>query len=143
MEADIKPDTKTRKRTEDAAADRAKHGDKSSSSRVDHDLMCLTGLGDDSTEPPAHPCRDAALVDKGAETPEPFLSAEEIRPPTAAGGLLAAGTASTATRTILPPPPLWDFCLIKEIKFRTTTSTQPYATHSSFRQMKVLETKSR
>ena len=33
MEADVKPDTKTRKRTEDAAADRAKHGDKSSSAR--------------------------------------------------------------------------------------------------------------
>ena len=31
MEADVTPGTKTRKRTEDAAADRAKHADKSSS----------------------------------------------------------------------------------------------------------------
>ena len=67
MEADVKPDTKTRKRTENAAADRAKQGDKSSSARVDHDPMCLTSFGDDSTEPPALPCRKDALVDKGAD----------------------------------------------------------------------------
>ena len=102
MEADVKSDTKTHKRTEDAAADRAKHGDKSSSARVDPDPMCLTSFGDDSTEPPALPCMDDAMIDKGAEAPKPRLSPVEMHTLTAAGGLLPTGTASTARRTVFP-----------------------------------------
>ena len=49
-EADVEPDTKTRKRTENAAENRAKHGDNRSSARVDHDPMRLTSFGDGSTE---------------------------------------------------------------------------------------------
>ena len=71
MEADVTPDTKTRKRTEDAAANRAKHGDKSSSAQVDPDPTYLASFGDDSTELPALPCRDDTMVDKGAEAPKP------------------------------------------------------------------------
>ena len=41
MEADVISDTKTRKCTENAAADRAKHGDKSSSAQVEPNPMCL------------------------------------------------------------------------------------------------------
>ena len=65
MEADVIPGTKTRKRTEDAAADQAKHGDKSSSAQVDHDSMCPTSFGDKPTKPLALPWKDDALVDKG------------------------------------------------------------------------------
>ena len=46
-EADAESASKTRKRTEDAAVDRAKHEDKSSAARVDHDSMRLISLGDD------------------------------------------------------------------------------------------------
>ena len=63
-EADVTPDTKTRKCAEDAAANRAKHGDKSSSFRVDHDPVCLTSFGEVSTKPLALPCRDDALSTK-------------------------------------------------------------------------------
>ena len=117
MEADVKPDTKTRKRTEDAAADRAKHGDSSSAKKADPDPMCLTSFGDDCTEPPALPYRDDAIVDKGAAAPKPCLSPVEMRTLTAAGGLLPAGTASTATRTIFHQPPLW-FCPTEEMNPR-------------------------
>ena len=45
--------------------------------------------------------KNDALVDKGAAAPKPCLSPVE-RHTTAAGGLLPAGTASTAMRTISP-----------------------------------------
>ena len=139
MEADVRPDTKTRKRTEDAAADRAKSGDKSSSAQVDHDPMCLTSFGDDSTEPPTLPLRGDALVDKGAAAPKPCPSSVKIRTPTAAGDLLPAGTASTTvTRTLFHQPPLWSFCPTEEMNFRTSIQ---YATYSSF--WKILEMKTR
>ena len=68
-EANVEPDTKTRKHTEDAAADPAKHGDNISSSRVDHDRMRLTSFGNDFTEPPApeKSIGDALVDKKGAE----------------------------------------------------------------------------
>ena len=60
--------------------------------------MCLTSFGDDSTEHPALPCcRDDAMVGRGAEAPKPCLSPVEMLTLTPAGGLLPAGTASTAT----------------------------------------------
>ena len=102
MEADVTPDTKTR--TLDAAADRAKQVDKSSSAQVDHDPMCLTSFGDDSAKPPALLCKDDALVNKGAEAPKPCLSPVKMRKLTAAGGLMPAGTSSIAMRTIFARP---------------------------------------
>ena len=70
MEADVEPDTKTGKRTEGAAADRVKHGDKSSSTRIEYDPMHLTSFGDDSTEPrsPRKSIGDAP-TSEGAEAP--------------------------------------------------------------------------
>ena len=62
--------------------------------------MCLTSFGDDSTEPLALPCRDDAMVNKGAAALKPCLSPVEMRVLRAAGGLLFAGTSSTATRII-------------------------------------------
>ena len=99
MEADVKPDSKIRKRTEDAAADRIMSGD-SSSSQVDPDPMCLTSSSDDFTEPPVLPCRDDALVNKGAGVPKPHLPSVEMSTLIATSGLLPAGIVSTATRTI-------------------------------------------
>ena len=71
-EADVEPDTKNCKSMEDAAADRAKHGDRSSSAQINHDPMRLISFGDYSTEPPApeKPIGEA-LVDEGTEAPKP------------------------------------------------------------------------
>ena len=97
-------DNKTRKRTEDAAADQAKHGDSCSSKSVDTGPpMWLASFGDDSTEPPALPSRDDAMVDKGVTVPTPCLSPVEMPTPTAAGDLLLVSAASTAMRTIFFP----------------------------------------
>ena len=68
MEADGPANTKTRKRTEDAAtAFQAMHEDGCSADRVDPDPMCSTSSGDDCTGPPAPPCSgENALVDNRA-----------------------------------------------------------------------------
>ena len=136
MEADVPSDTKTRERTEGAAATvQAKHGNSCSVIRVDPGLMCLTSFGDDSTEPPTLCCsRDNALVDNGAAVPKLCLSPLEMRTSTAAGSLLLAGIASTASRTTFDQPPLW-FCLIEEINLRT--SNQYAMDYSSFWKIKV------
>ena len=62
--------------------------------------MWLASFGDDSTEPPALPCMDDAMVNKGAAGPKVCLSPVEISTLTAAGGLLPTGTAPTAKRFI-------------------------------------------
>ena len=82
-EADVESDTKTCKRTEDVEADRAKHGDKSSFARVDHDPMRLTSFGDDSTELPApEKIVGDTLVDESVQAPKPCLSLKhEARQP--------------------------------------------------------------
>ena len=137
MEADIKPDTKTRKRMENVAADRVMSGD-SSSAPVDPDPMCLTSFGDDSTGPPALPCsRDDILVDKGAAVPKPCLSLMDMRTLTAAGGLLPADIASTAMRTIFPRP----FFLgsLEKTKKRTSRTNNQFA---PFCRWRVIQTKS-
>ena len=108
MEADITPDTKTRKRTEDAPANRAKHGDSSSARMADVGSTSLANFGK-IAEPPLAPekCISNALADKGAEVPKASSSTCRVRIlPSAAGGLLPTGTASTATRTIFHQPPL-------------------------------------
>ena len=106
MEADVPSDTKSRKRMEDAVAVQAKHGDSCFANQIDPDPICLTSfVGDNSSGPPALPStRDDALVDNGAVAPKQCLSPVEIRTPTATGGLLPAGTASTATRNTFPRP---------------------------------------
>ena len=135
-EVDVLPDTKTRKRMEDDAAERVISGD-SSSAQLDSNPMCLTSFGDDSTGPPALPCsRYDGLVDKDAAASKPCLSPAEMRTLTAADGLQLAGPASTSTRTIFHQPSLL-FCPTEEINLRTSIQ---YATYSSFWKMKVLET---
>ena len=91
-------------------------------------------------EPPALSGRDDVLVDKDAAASKPCLSPVEMHTLTAAGDLLPAGNATTATRIIFYQPPLW-FCPIEEIKSGITIQ---YAMHySSFWKMGILETKSR
>ena len=101
MRADLKPDKKTRKRMEGAAAaERVMSGD-NSSAQVDTDPIRLTRFGNESARSPALNCsRNDDLVDNGAAPTKPCFSPREIRTGTAAGGLFSAGTASTAIRTI-------------------------------------------
>ena len=138
MKADVTADKNTRKRTEIATtANRVKHFGDSSSAQVDPNPMCLTSFGDDSTKPLALRRKEDALVDKGAAAPKPFLSPAEMRTPTAAGGLLPAGAASSATRTNFYQPSLW-FCPTEEINLRTSVQ---YATmYRSFWKLEVLQT---
>ena len=103
MEADVTPDTKTRKRTEGAAVDRVMSGDSSSARKVHIDPTSSTSFGM-MAESPVLPLKDDALVDKGAEAPKPCLSPVEMCKLTAPGGLLPAGTAFLVMRTIFPRP---------------------------------------
>ena len=139
MEVDVRSDTKTRKRTEDVMADQAKHGDNFCAKRVDAGPPMRLTSGDDFAEPPALSCRDDAMVDKGAPAPKPCLSPVDMRTLTATGGLLLAGTASTATMAIFHQLPLW-FCPTEDMNSRTSIQ---YVTtyYSSF--WKVLKTKAR
>ena len=119
MEADVKSDTKTRKRTKGAtAADQAKYRDSCSTKRIQAGPTSSTSFST-KAESPALPRMDDVLVDKGAAAPKPCLSPVEMRTLTAAGGLLPAGKASTATKIIFYQPPFW-FCPTKEINSRTT-----------------------
>ena len=138
MEADVKSDTKTRKRAKDAAADRTKHGDSCSAKKIQAGPTSSTHFGL-KAEPPALPRRDDVLADKGAATPKPCPSPVEMRILTAAGGLLPASTASTATRIIFYRLPLRFYPT--EATNSGATSIQ-YATHNDFWKMKVLKTKS-
>ena len=101
VEADDPANTKTRGRTEgEATAVQAMRGDSCSADRVDPDPMCSTSSGDDCTGPPAPPCsRENAPVDNRTAAPKSCLPLLEMRSPSAAGGLLPIGEASTATRT--------------------------------------------
>ena len=72
METDVRTETKTRKRTEDVAAEERLISWDNSFTQVDTDPICLTSFGDDSTRPSALPClRDDALVDEGAAARKP------------------------------------------------------------------------
>ena len=91
-------------------------------------------------EPPALSRRSDVLVDKDAAASNSCLSPVEMHTLTAAGDLLPAGNATTATRIIFYQPPLW-FCPIEEIKSRITFQ---YAMHyTSSWKMEILEKKSR
>ena len=142
MEADVKPDTKTRKRTEGVvAADRAKYiGDSSSSKKFNSDMTSLISFGM-MAESPALSLSDDTLVDKGAAAPKLCLSSVEMRTLTAAGALFPAGLASTVTRTTFHQPPLW-FYPTQEMNFRTT-SIQYATTFNSLWKIKGSKTKTR
>ena len=73
-EAGLELDTRSCKRTEDAAADRVINGDISSARRVNtYSATSSTSFGM-KTEPRALSWRDDALVDKGADAPKTCIS---------------------------------------------------------------------
>ena len=99
MEADGPADTKTRERTEGAAtAVQAMHGDSCTTQKVQDGPKTSTSFGV-KTEPPDLPCREDILVGNGAVPPKSCLAFSEMRSPTAPGGLLLTGEASTAAKT--------------------------------------------
>ena len=55
-------------------------------------------------EPPDLPCLEDVLVEEGATSPESCLPPLEMRSPTAAGGLVPTGEASTATEATSNEP---------------------------------------
>ena len=107
MEADGPADTKTRERMEgDATAVQAMHGNSFSASQVDPGPKTpSTGFGG-KADPPALPCKDDVLVDKGAAAPKSYLSLLEMRTTPAPGGLLPTGKTSTVTKTTFNQSPL-------------------------------------
>ena len=80
-------DTKNHKRTEDATADQAKHGDSCSAKGIHAGLpMCPTSFSGNSIDLPALPCcREDTMVDKGAAVLKLCISPVEMRTLTAAG----------------------------------------------------------
>ena len=127
MDADVPADKKTRGRTEGATtALQATRGDIFSESQVNPDPKRSTHFGDDFAGLTALPhSGDDALVDNGAAAPKSCISPLEMRAPTVAGGLLPAGTISTATRTPFDQPPIWFF----PNEEKSSRTSIPYASY--------------
>ena len=99
-----------------ATAVKVMRGDSFSARRVEpHPNTNSTSLGV-KAEPPALPCRDDVVVESGDAAPELCLPSLEMRSPTAAGGLIPTGEASTARRTTSNEPLL---------RFYATEETNP------------------
>ena len=121
MEADGQASTRTRERTEGAAtAAQAMRGDCSSARQVEPGPTNSTSFGM-KAEPPALPCRDVSVVECGAAAFKSCLPSMEMRPSTAAGGLVPTGDTSKASETTLNEPPL-RFCLTEETDLKTENS---------------------
>ena len=114
-------------------------GDSFLPNQVDPDPMCLASFGDDSTKLWFSLIAGITpLVDKEAAAPKPCLSSVEMRTLTTAGGLLPAGTASIATRTIFPRFSFsWSLGEIKKSTSRTNNQRAPLC------RWRVIQTKSR
>ena len=124
MERDRRANTKTCKRTEGAAtAEQAMRRDNVSARRIE------PGPKNNSTsvgilaEPPALPCRNDIPVENGDASPKSCLPFLEMRSPSAAGGLLSTGEASTATGANFNKPPL-RFYLTEETDSKTNWRTR-------------------
>ena len=136
MEVDGPANTKTRKRTEDAAAAvQAMCGDScTTAQRLQDGPMTNSICFGMMTEPPALPCRDDVVVESGDAAPESCLPSLEMRSSTAAGGLVPTGESSTATETNFNQPPLWfhsteetdSEASSKETNLRTSTQYASY-----------------
>ena len=100
MEADGPASTKTQERTEGAAtAVQAMHGDSCTAEQKVQDGPKTSMTFGMEAEPPDLPCRDDVLVEGGDAAPRSCLPSLKMRSPTAAGGLVPTGEASTATET--------------------------------------------
>ena len=134
MEADGPADTtKTRERTEGAAtAVQAMRGDCFSARRVEPGPTTNSTRFGVKAGPPALPCRDDSVVESGAAAIESCLPSVEMRPLTAAGGLVPTGEASKASETTSDQPPL-RFCLTEEtdLKAKISWTSVPSASYDS------------
>ena len=107
-EEDGHANTQTRERTEGTAtAVQGMHGDSCNTVQKVQDGPKTSISFGVMAEPPDLPCREDVLVENGATSPGSCLPFLEMRSPTAAGGLLPTGKASTATRTTSKKPLLW------------------------------------
>ena len=123
MEEDGPADTtKTRERTERAAtAVQAMRGGCFSARRVEPGPTTNSTSFGVKAGPPALPCRDNSVVESGAAAFESCLPTMEMRPSTAAGGLVPSGEASKASETTSNQPPL-RFCSTEETDLETKNS---------------------
>ena len=133
MEADGQVSTKTLERTEGTAtAVQAMRGDCLPARRVEPGPTTNSTSFGVKAEPPALPCRDDSVVEYGAAAFESCLPSMEMRPSTAAGGLVPIADASKASETTLNEPPL-RFCLTEEtdLKVKSSWTSVPSASYSS------------
>ena len=136
-EADGHANTRPRERTNCAAiAVQAMRGDSCTTEQKVQDGPKTSIAFGVEAEPTDLPCRGDVSVEEGATSPESCLSSLEMRSPTAAGGLIPTGEASTATRTTSDEP-LLRFYATEEMhpeedskKEKLWTST-PYASYDS------------
>ena len=95
-------------------------------------------------DPPALPCRDDSVVECGSAALKSYLPSMEMRPSTAAGGLVPTSDASKASETTLNEPPL-RFCLTEETDLkaensRTSTPSASYDSSSVFQKRNLSAT---
>ena len=137
MEADGHANTKTQRRTEGAAkAVQVMRGDScTAEQKVQDGPKTSTTFGVEA-EPPDIPCWEDLLVEEGATPPESCLPSLEIRSPTAVGGSVPTGEASTATETT-PNESLLRFYTTEEInpeedsKMENSWTSTLYASYDS------------
>ena len=102
MEADGPANIKARERTEGAAiVVQAMRGDSCTTAQKVQDRPKTSISFGVEAERPDLPCRKDILVEEGTTSPESCLPSLEMRSPTAAGGLVPTGKASTATKNHL------------------------------------------
>ena len=122
MEANGPADTETRERTEGAAtAVQAMRGDCFSARRFEPGPNTNSTSFGVKAGPPALPYRDDGVVETGTAAFESCLPFMEMRPSTAAGGLVPIGEASKAPETTSNQPPL-RFCSTEETDLEAKTS---------------------
>ena len=120
MEADGQANTKTRERTEGAVtAVQAMHGDSCTTAQKVQDGPKASITFGVEAEPPDLPCREDVLIENGATTPKSCLPSLEMRSPTATGGLVPTGKASTAKETNFNQSPIW-FCSTEETDLKAS-----------------------
>ena len=145
METDRHADTKTRERTEGAArAVQTMRGDCSSARRGEPGPTINSTSFGVKAETPALPCRDDVVVECSTAASESCLPSMEMRPSTAAGGLVPTGEASKASETTSNQPPL-RFCSTEETDLEannswTSISSASYDSSSVFQEMNLSAT---
>ena len=145
MEADGQANTKTRERTEGAAtAVQTMHGDSCTTAQNIQDGPKTSITFGMEAEPPDLPCREDVLIEDGATTPKSCLPSLDMRSPTAAGGLVPTGEASTSKKTNYNQSPL-RFCSTKETNLeasckKTSIPSASYDSSSIFQERNLSAT---